>query len=259
MNTKQLDDVTALDHLLVDQMLNILAADGVDASGFYEYYQARLEEGRGVLSAYDRALVHYVAANFTPADCRIVHAGIGVGQLALALALLDYNIAGIERDMRRFTSAARLREAVSRVWPAALARYTAINGEFPEVLLGTGWIASDVLLIFTNCSASWSDDLTDKIIGTFPSFGHVILDARVFGVVRDTHDERQSLIERIQEHGLYPQPVSGEPPLTHYYHVVRSDGVRSDGEQRIIGGRGRRNAPLRSRPYSHDGRRAQPR
>jgi hypothetical protein len=252
MNAEQLADVAALDHLLVEQMLAILAADGADASGFYEYYQTRLEEGRGVLSAYDRALVHYMAANVTPTDCRIVHAGIGVGQLALALALLDYNIAGIERDMRRFTSAVRLREAVGRVWPAASARYTAINGEFPEVLLGTGWIASDVLLIFTNCSAGWSDDLTDKIIATFPSFGHVILDARVFGVVRDTHDERQALLERIQEHGLSIQPVSGEPALTHYYHVARSDG-----EQRVIGGRGSCSAPLRSLPYSDDVRRTQ--
>jgi len=210
-----------LDGYLFRVMVDMLRSTGTEASGLYEFYKARIEQEGTALSGYDRILFEYVRANFDPAERRVVHAGVGLGTLASALAIGGFNVSGLERDGGRFGAATRIRSALADIWPAAAERYDLIAGVFPTVLLDTPLIAPQSILIFTNCGSNWSDDFTDSIIELFPRFGDVILDARLFGVIRELPEERSALIARIEAKGLTATPIPETSPLNAYYYHMR--------------------------------------
>ncbi|MBV8186560.1 MAG: hypothetical protein JO339_04915, partial [Alphaproteobacteria bacterium] len=71
----------------------------------------------------------------------------------------------------------------------------------------------------TNCGATWSEELLAKSIASFSSVGDVLLDARLFGKVRDDHRERDTLINFMKVHGLSATPLAESTPNTFYYHL----------------------------------------
>lgn len=213
------DELMFLDEFLFEIMLRMLRSDGVDASGLYAFYQARIEQGLGALTAYDRMLFDYVLANFDRKSRRFVHAGIGIGTLTSALAVAGCAISGIESDAPRYRAASRVRAALLDLWPATAQRYELLGGEFPTIVDGTSLASPETVLIFTNCGAGWPEELTARIIAALPAFGDVILDARLFGNVRDSPEERQALMERIEAAGMVATPIAQTPPMTFYYHL----------------------------------------
>lgn len=213
------ENLAFLDGYLFRVMLSILKAEGADASGLYEFYQARIERAGYALSEYDRMLLNYAHAHFDPRSRRIVHAGTGLGTLPAALAAMGHTVAGIEQDESRFRTAVRLRAALTEAWPSAAERYVLIPGEFPTVLGETSWISADTVLIFTNCGAGWSEELTDRIIGSFSSYGDIILDTRLFGNIRNTPEERATLMGRFEAQGLMGTSIAGSPRNAFYHHL----------------------------------------
>lgn len=211
-----------LDGYLFRVMGDILRADGPEA-GFYGYYEARVKGGCA-LSPYDRMIFDYALAHF-PKDRRIVHAGIGAGTLTSVLAVAGYSVAGIEQDGRRLKVAGRLRDSLIESWPDVAERYTLLGGGFPMVVESTPWKSADNVLIFTNCGAGWSEELTTQIIGSMVSFGDVVFDARLFGRARETDAERRQLVERVEAAGLAATPIAESTPMTFYYHVTRQAGA----------------------------------
>ncbi len=211
------------DGYLFRVMVDILKADGVDTSGLYNYYRVRIQNNGQALSGYDRMLVQYARTHFDPQQRKIVHAGTGIGTLPSGLAAVGFATAGIEQDSQRFRAANRLRDAIADAWPAAAERYLLILGEFPKSLALTPWISPESVLMFTNCVASWSDELTTHIIGSFRGFGDVILDTRVFGIVRDTPEERLALLDRIEAQGLKSKAIEKNPVGSFYVHLQRND------------------------------------
>ncbi len=213
------DNLAFLDGYLFRVMVDLLKSEGVEPSGLYDYYRMRIEQDGNALSAYDRVLFDYALANFDQQSRRVVHAGIGIGTLTSALAMAGYTVAGIERENHRFRAASRVREALAEAWPDMADRYILMGGEFPSVLAETPWIAPETVLVFTNCGAGWSDELTADAIASFRACGDVVLDARLFGNVRDLPAERQILLERIEAQGLTVTAIAGMPPDAFYYHV----------------------------------------
>lgn len=221
-----LDKLDFLDGYLFRIMVQMLRSEGVDQSGLYNFYEARIEQAGSALSNYDRMLTEYVAHRFHRRERRIVHAGTGLGTLPSALAMAGYTVAGIEHDARRFQAARRVHDALAEAWPDKADRYELIYGEFPGTLTGTPWMSSGAVLIFTNCIASWSEELTARIIGTLPAWGDVLLDTRLFGTVRETPEERQVLVERFRRQGLAATPMVESPPGAYYCHLKPASAVR---------------------------------
>lgn len=213
------DKLSFLDGYLFRTMVQILRAEGEEASGFYDYYGVRVEQAGSALSHYDRMLFDYVRERFDRHDRRILHAGTGLGTLPSALAMAGYSVAGVEQDGPRFRSATRIHAALAEAWPAVTEKYELVHGEYPTVMAGTPWLAPETVLIFTNCGASWPDDLFRRVLASLRSCGDVILDARLFGEVRNTPEERQELLARIEAEGLQATAIGQSPPDAFYHHL----------------------------------------
>src|SRR4051812_29260349 len=110
------ENLSFLDGYLFRVMVDMLRASGPQESGFYEYYRSRVEQVGTALSDYGRFLADYLAANFDPTERRVVHAGIGLGTLASALAVRGFNVTGLEYDGKRFDAAIRVRSALADKW-----------------------------------------------------------------------------------------------------------------------------------------------
>lgn len=206
-----------LDGYLYRVLVEMLRSAGTKGSGLYDFYRARIEQERCALSGYDRILLNYLTSNFDQDSRRVMHAGIGVGTLASALALAGFNVRGLERDGGRFSAASRVRLAVMQTWPAIAERYELIAGTFPTAVMDSDWIDRHTILVFTNCGSDWTDDFTNTIIDLFPRFGDVILDARLFGKIRDSEADRKALILRIQDRGLKATALRETNRLGAYY------------------------------------------
>jgi hypothetical protein len=216
-----------LNGYLFREMVSMLRAGGPESTGLYSYYKARIEREQSALSGYDLILYSYMLERFSREDRQIVHAGIGLGTLASALAQGGFMVVGIESDERRFQAANRLRAALLEAWPCAADRYTLIFGEFPGVLDDTDWTTTKSILVFTNCGAGWSDQLTANIISQFSLFGDVILDSRLFGRVRDEAEERDTLMRQIEEAGLVAIPIPETAALGAFYYHLQAAKVRT--------------------------------
>lgn len=212
-------DLTFLDGYLFRVMVQILKSEGVDESGLYNYYRARVQEVGFALSHYDRMLVDYVQARFDRQNRRIVHAGTGLGTLPSALAFTGYTVAALEQDAGRIRAAGQVHAALAEAWPAAAERYQLIGGEFPTVLGDTPWLAPTTVLIFTNCVTTWPDELRAKIMASLQTCGDVIMDTRLFGEMRDTPEERQAFVTQLEAQGIAATPIAESPPDAFYYHL----------------------------------------
>jgi hypothetical protein len=219
------DKLAFLDGYLFRVIVDILKSEGAEASGLYDFYKARVEQVGTALSHYDRMLFDYVLSRFDRQSRRILHAGSGLGTLASALAMAGYRIAGVEQDEPRLRSAHRVRAALAEAWPAAVDQYDLIGGEFPTIVANTHWMTQETVLVFTNCGATWTEELFTRILKSLPSFGDIILDARLFGDIRESPTERGALLERMESQGLRATLMAETPADAFYYHLTHRRDV----------------------------------
>ena len=216
-----------LDGYLFRLLQEIVAKHGLDDSGFENYYGSRITEKVGGLIEYEERLARYLLEDYP--GRRVVHAGIGIGVLACALVCNGMTVAGVEYYPNRIASARYLRTALIEIWPDIEARYEIIEGNYPDALMPKAnpapptsrflsrlrgpnppadllkpgpstrgpWFNSNAILVFTNVASSWSDDTLASIIASLPRFAEVILDLRLFGMIRDRDQERAELFDRI--------------------------------------------------------------
>ena len=213
-----------LDGYLFRLLQEIASKHGLERSGFDNYYDYRLTQKVGGLIEYEESLARHLLEAYP--GRRIVHAGIGIGTLACALACNGMTVAGVESYGRRVESARYLRAALIETWPDVEARYEIIEGTFPQALMPSAapaptprtfrflpwwrapnpspgpssagnWLDPDAILIFTNVASTWGDHTQASIFGCLPRFAEVLLDLRLFGTVRETDQERTDLFDRI--------------------------------------------------------------
>lgn len=219
-----------LDGYLFRLLQEIASKHGLELSGFENYYGHRISEKIGGLIEYEESLARYLLEGYP--GRRIVHAGIGVGTLACALACNGMTVAGVEYYPRRVESAHRLRTALIEIWPEVEARYAIIQGTYPQALMPVAmpvtapapptsrfflpwrrrpersapapepgparpWFDSNAILIFTNVASGWDEAALASIIETMPRFAEVILDLRLFGSDREDEHDRVALFDRI--------------------------------------------------------------
>ena len=208
-----------LDGYLFRLLQEIADKHGLEESGFDNYYGYRIEQRIGGLIEYEEDLARFLLDGYS--GRRVVHAGIGIGTLACALACNGMTVAGIEYYPKRVMSARRLRTAIATVWPEVEARYEIIEGIFPQALMPApappasrllpwrrkvaqqppmsagSWLDSNAILVFTNVANNWNDRTQASIFESFPRFAEVLLDLRLFGSIRETDEERTDLFDRI--------------------------------------------------------------
>ena len=121
-----------LDGYLFRLLQEIANEQGLERSGFANYYGYRLAQKIGGLIEYEENLARYLLEGYP--GRRVLHAGMGIGTLACALACNGMTVAGVESYAPRVTSARRLRAALIEIWPEIEARYEIIEGDYPQVL-----------------------------------------------------------------------------------------------------------------------------
>lgn len=208
-----------IDGYLFRLLQEIAAEKGYEASGFLGYYQARVDGRMGGLLEYEEKLAVHLLSAFK--NRKLVHAGIGIGTLACALASNGMHVLGIESFPERVVSARRIRDCLVQTWPEVASRYEIVEGRYPDVLAGSDWIGRNTILVFTNVGAGWNEDALDAIIKSFPNFGEVFLDLRLFGSMRAQEEERQSLYERIATSARWAERlphVSGDIYLARFVY-----------------------------------------
>lgn len=214
-----------LDGYLFRLLQEIRSRQGLERSGFDNYYDYRLTQKIGGLIEYEESLARHLLEAYP--GRRIVHAGIGIGTLACALACNGMTVAGVEYYPKRVASARHLRAALIETWPDVEARYEIIEGTFPQALMPSApaptptprtfrfmpwrrapkpspgpssagkWLDTNAILIFTNVVSTWGDHTQDSIFECLPRFAEVLLDLRLFGKMRETDQERTDLFDRI--------------------------------------------------------------
>jgi hypothetical protein len=213
-----------LDGYLFRLLQEIAGKHGIEKSGFDNYYAYRLQQNIGGLIEYEASLARHLLDEYP--GRRIVHAGMGIGTLACALACNGMTVGGVESYGKRVESARHLRAAMIETWPEVEARYEIIDGNYPQALMPATptrtsrtvlpwrrrpekpapadesrslgpWFDSGALLIFTNVVTSWTEDVSAAIFESLPRFSEVFLDLRLFGTMKDTEEERTVLFDRI--------------------------------------------------------------
>ena len=183
-------DLNFLDGYLFHLMQQIANDQGKDASGFFDYYDARIKQRVGALAEYDFDIARYLLELKTK---RVVHAGIGIGTLSCALACNGVAVVGVEANDARFSSARLIKKAAVEIWPDI--RYDIVHGLFPEALAGQSFV--DSTLLFTNVGGGWDDAMLERVILSLANFREVFLDLRLFGSVRNEEADRAALFEHI--------------------------------------------------------------
>lgn len=204
-------EVDAYEAAVADFLARRLAVMGPVESGLSEFYQHKLETGR-ILSRYDRELLVLLKG-----EARIVHAGIGIGQLSAALALQGSEVLGFEGAPRRHAAAEALRCEL-----APDARYAIAFARFPEGL-SDAFDPAGATLLFTNVAAAWPDETYDTITAIMPRFDRTILDLARFGQARQDPAEQADLAARIAQAGLVLRPLAFRAERTAFVEVRRAE------------------------------------
>ncbi|KUR72247.1 hypothetical protein AQZ52_02910 [Novosphingobium fuchskuhlense] len=187
-----------------------LAAMGPDEGGLANFYLRKLETGR-IFSRYDRELIALLEG-----EARVVHAGIGIGQLSAALALQGSEVLGFEGDLRRHAAAEALR---LRLAPDA--RYSIAFARFPDGL-DPAYDPSGATLLFTNVAATWPDETYEAMFAMMHRFRRTILDLARFGDARQEPAEQAELAERIAAKGLALTPLNFVAEKTAFMEIRRA-------------------------------------
>jgi len=203
-----------LDGYIFSEMNDLLMSEGMDASGLYRYYTMRLDGRLGGILEYEHDLANYVIEHCQ--GRRIVEIGAGLGELPIILALNGMKSAGVEFNEGRQRAGRRVRERAVNCFPEVGEHYEFIAGGYPEALVDTAWTGPDVTLLFTNVIASWDRARTEAIDAFFPQVGEVILELRMFGVLRDEEAARQQLFDEIARYAKSAERLPELSPAMHF-------------------------------------------
>jgi hypothetical protein len=202
-----------LDGFIHSAMNELLMSGGIDSSGLYRYYVDRIENRIGGILEYERDLADYVIKHCQ--GQRIVEVGTGLGELPIILALNGVTAAGVEKERRRQMAATHVRDRLLNCFSELDERYEFIAGEFPDALADSTWIGPGVTLLFTNV-VGWDQNRAERINAFLPRVGEVILELRMFGILRDTEAERQDLFDCVAASAKSAERLPALSPGTYF-------------------------------------------
>ena len=198
------EDLKEIDRLGLKFIRKILS-DGRDDN----YYTKKVLNG-SMMSEDEKGVINYLLENFEKKTV-ICEPGTGFGQIPLVLGALGFGASGIEVRADRFDGALTLKKMFSKRYPSS-SKVKIIAGRYPE-----NTPDADILLTF-NFVSTFNKENKAGIIESFRGFKHAVVDARTFGVRRDTEEEREELMKEIESYGFDSKKAFGS-----FYIITRKD------------------------------------
>lgn len=190
------DAATILTDLLLPVMRYRIARWGVDASGAYEFYRARLETGR-VFCQYETDLVRSIRTQLPQLD-EIHEAGCGWGQFIFLLAWSGYRAAGFEMDERRFDGAQYFHRILADIDDATASRARIYNEFFPPLRRPT---SPNSLVVTTNIVISDPQFVEEQVLWSLRRYHYAVVNIDRFCYKRQPED-RPAFLSRVEQIGL---------------------------------------------------------
>ena len=187
--------VDRLDAELVNLHRRRLAALGLEASGLYSHYRARLEQD-SLIGGRERFAFDLITTFLPPYDAYAVMRA-GVGELALFLAASGRSVIAYEPNPNRrlaIEAGASYLEEVGLLAPGLLVTAATLTPEKP-LELGVLGIGLDVAQVHTEASAAPHLENTR-------AFEALLIDLRLFVRVRETFAEQMALAETLNAMGF---------------------------------------------------------
>jgi hypothetical protein len=169
---------------------------GLEESGAYDFYQARLS-CRRIFADYELELAKGIVANQLPVD-EIHEIGCGWGQLPILLAWCGYRTTGFEIDRRRFVGASCLLSVLQQIDPARAARVTLRREFFPPLDRPQ---RDRSLVIATNIVTENPKYVEEQILRGVRRYGLALFDIDRFCTLRKPH-EREVFLAHLKQSGL---------------------------------------------------------
>jgi hypothetical protein len=183
---------------------------GGKTPGIGDYYAVRAEKDL-LLAVYEVRIAEALLAD--PMVKRVYEVGSGLSLLPMLLSLCGREATGIERDTARIAAARELREYLITEGKLDLSRSEIWGTAAPAALADVN--GAGAAIIFTNISATISDDDVAAIIALAAGFSVIVIDLSRFFVARDT-SEQVALLARLGQSGW-----TNGTPLAGTYWIFR--------------------------------------
>lgn len=169
---------------------------GIDQSGAYNFYRARLAKGQA-FAEYEVKLVQEIVDRLADVD-QIHEIGCGWGQLVFLLAAYGFEAVGFEVDVRRFAGAIALQQALEKAAPDVMLNVVLREEFFPPLDRPSG---RSTLVIATNIVVSGPQVVEDQILWGLRRYKYAIIDVDRFCRKREP-EERAPLIAAVEDVGM---------------------------------------------------------
>lgn len=202
------------DRVAISVLSDRLQTMGSTESGLYDFYDARIRQGR-IIQDYELAVGRFVLD--LPSAPSIVDIGSGIGILACALAATGRRTFSVEGDGRRIAAQQALIDGVNQDHPELLKTLTLCGGVFPDIAVPEG----PKVALFTNVVAGQGEAVTRNIIKALGEYDYILFDAlRFFN--RYTIEAGSPVLGWFRDEGYDPGSVQIDMGDTGQYYLIRS-------------------------------------
>lgn len=186
-----------LQDLLVPVLRYRIQQLGLDGSGAYNFYGARVERG-GIFSDYDLALTNKLLG--CGLGIRKVHEiGCGFGQLVFLLGWNGFNAVGYEADRGRARTARYVRDVLNVIDRDLTSNVDLLEGEFPSCALSPD---RATLVLTTNLVATRSRLQQLAVLEAMRRYPFVLADIQRFFDLKPGVEEEPAVLAKFAEAGL---------------------------------------------------------
>jgi hypothetical protein len=206
--------VEKLNATLLPLMIARRESLGVDGSGGYNYYHARLQQDR-VLLDYEIALVDALRTVNLPIK-QIHEVGCGWGQFVFLLAWCGYRATGFEIDQKRFASAHFFEMRLRAIEPQLMRFCSIVKARFPISERHFGHPFS--LVVTTNLVSQ--EAIETRLVPGLLRYRFALIDVDRFCRKRGPED-RHLLIRQLEEMGFKHLGLFSDVGESGQYHLFQ--------------------------------------
>jgi predicted RNA methylase len=174
-----------------------------------KYYKGRLANG-SLISGEDERIIEYIRDNFASKKDVIFEPGCGIGQVSLALGVFGFKAIGADPDRKRHASSVILKKSLDKKFGKINVSF--LKKYYPRVT------PKATLLVINNFVGTHIIKNEDEIIKSFAKYPNLILNIKLFGMVRNTK-QQEELLEKICKQGFKAEKI-----FKSIYFLEKIDG-----------------------------------
>ncbi len=194
------DNRRDLADIVSEEILAYLKEEYEASGDLYQWYRTRYLPNNIGLSRIDREIASFVLRRFG-ATRKTVEIGAGIGQCSQLLALCGVQAIGVEASFAHFEMMRRLTDRLSARFDLTLPqRLQPLRGFYPDDV--GPYIDGQTIVIVPSVGSSLTPEQEIKVFDALRPADGVILGVRAFFRVRETEEERETMVEEIQKRGF---------------------------------------------------------